>query len=147
MGIFGDRNKDKRQDKKRDEKPASGSSVTEKQDGRASSAGGHSGGAIARASAAGSRSKAETDPAETAKGSTGSLFGRSGRNTTDGQGPKATAKAMEKGGAVATIGKSIIFKGELTGDEDLEIDGVVEGDVQLPSHELTIGAHGKVTDA
>ncbi len=50
-----------------------------------------------------------------------------------------------KGDAVATIGKSIIIKGELTGDEDIVIDGTIEGDVKLPSHQLTIGAHGKVT--
>jgi len=49
-----------------------------------------------------------------------------------------------KGGAVATIGKSIQFKGELTGDEDLEIDGNVEGDVKLPNHILKIGPHGQV---
>jgi cytoskeletal protein CcmA (bactofilin family) len=46
---------------------------------------------------------------------------------------------------VANIGKSIVFNGDLTGDEDLIIDGNVEGRVQLPSHQLTIGAHGKVT--
>jgi cytoskeletal protein CcmA (bactofilin family) len=46
---------------------------------------------------------------------------------------------------VANIGKSIVFKGDLTGDEDLIIDGNIEGRIQLPSHQLTIGAHGKVT--
>ena len=46
---------------------------------------------------------------------------------------------------MAIIGKSIIFKGDLTGDEDLEIDGRVEGQVKLPNHELTIGANGRVT--
>ena len=45
---------------------------------------------------------------------------------------------------MANIGKSIIVKGELTGDEDLEIEGTVEGDVRLPNHVLTIGAHGHV---
>ncbi len=43
---------------------------------------------------------------------------------------------------MAMIGQSIIFKGELTGDEDLEIDGQVEGDVNLKNHQLTIGANG-----
>jgi len=52
--------------------------------------------------------------------------------------------STQKGESVAHIGKSIVFKGELTGDEDLEIDGQVEGNIQLPSHTLTIGAHGKV---
>ena len=49
-----------------------------------------------------------------------------------------------RGDAVANIGKSIIVKGELSGDEDLEIEGRVEGDIKLPNHVLTIGAHGHV---
>ena len=43
---------------------------------------------------------------------------------------------------MATIGQSIIFKGEMTGDEDLEIDGQVEGNVDLKNHQLTIGPNG-----
>ncbi len=46
---------------------------------------------------------------------------------------------------MANLGKSIVFKGDLTGDEDLEIEGRVEGQVKLPNHQLTIGAHGRVT--
>jgi cytoskeletal protein CcmA (bactofilin family) len=45
---------------------------------------------------------------------------------------------------MATIGQSIVFKGELTGDEDLEIDGRVEGTVQLKNHQLTIGPNGNL---
>ena len=45
---------------------------------------------------------------------------------------------------MATIGQSIVFKGELTGDEDLEIDGQVDGDVNLTNHALTIGANGRL---
>jgi len=46
---------------------------------------------------------------------------------------------------MATIGQSIVFKGELTGDEDLEIEGQVEGNVRLANNQLTIGASGRVT--
>jgi cytoskeletal protein CcmA (bactofilin family) len=46
---------------------------------------------------------------------------------------------------MATIGQSIVFKGELTGDEDLEIDGQVEGNVRLANNTLTIGSSGRVT--
>ena len=46
--------------------------------------------------------------------------------------------------SMATIGQSIVFKGELTGDEDLEIDGQVEGNVNLKNHQLTIGANGNL---
>lgn len=48
------------------------------------------------------------------------------------------------GNFMATIGQSIVFKGELTGDEDLEIDGQVEGDVNLKNQQLTIGANGNL---
>jgi cytoskeletal protein CcmA (bactofilin family) len=43
---------------------------------------------------------------------------------------------------MASIGQSIIFKGELSGDEDLEIDGQVEGTVHLNNNELTVGPNG-----
>jgi len=46
---------------------------------------------------------------------------------------------------MATIGQSIVFKGELTGDEDLEIEGQVEGNVRLANNQLTIGSNGRVT--
>jgi cytoskeletal protein CcmA (bactofilin family) len=46
---------------------------------------------------------------------------------------------------VANIGKSIVFKGELSGDEDLIIDGQVEGRITLPNNEVTIGAAGRIT--
>ncbi len=46
---------------------------------------------------------------------------------------------------MATIGQSIVFKGELTGDEDLEIEGQVEGNVRLANNTLTIGASGRLT--
>ena len=47
------------------------------------------------------------------------------------------------GVSVAIIGKSIVLKGDLSGDEDLTIDGRVEGAIQLSNHELTIGENGK----
>lgn len=46
---------------------------------------------------------------------------------------------------MATIGQSIVFKGELTGDEDLEIEGQVEGNVRLANNTLTIGSSGRLT--
>jgi cytoskeletal protein CcmA (bactofilin family) len=45
---------------------------------------------------------------------------------------------------VANIGKSITIKGDLTGDEDLVIEGKVEGRVDLPSSQLTVGANGVI---
>ena len=45
---------------------------------------------------------------------------------------------------VAHIGKSVIIKGELSGSEDLFLDGEVEGNIDLQDHNLTIGPHGRV---
>lgn len=52
--------------------------------------------------------------------------------------------ASQQGSNVANIGKSIVFKGDLSGDEDLQIDGQVDGGVQLANHQLTIGETGRV---
>jgi len=45
---------------------------------------------------------------------------------------------------MANIGKSITIKGDLTGNEDLEIDGNIEGRIELPNNQLTIGAEGRI---
>ena len=45
---------------------------------------------------------------------------------------------------VASIGKSVLIKGELSGSEDLFVDGEVEGSIDLQEHNLTIGPHGRV---
>ena len=45
---------------------------------------------------------------------------------------------------MANIGKSIAIKGDLTGNEDMLIEGTVEGKVDLPNNQLTIGANGKI---
>ena len=42
------------------------------------------------------------------------------------------------------IGKSVIIRGELSGNEDLYIDGDVEGTVTLPESRLTIGPNARV---
>lgn len=44
----------------------------------------------------------------------------------------------------ATIGKSLVIKGEVTGSESLYIDGKVEGSIQLPGNRVTIGRNGQV---
>ena len=45
---------------------------------------------------------------------------------------------------VAHIGKSVVIKGELSGSEDLYLDGEVEGSIELHDHNLTIGPNGRV---
>jgi cytoskeletal protein CcmA (bactofilin family) len=44
----------------------------------------------------------------------------------------------------AHIGKSVIIKGELSGSEDLYVDGQVEGNIELSGNRLIIGPHGQV---
>ncbi len=44
----------------------------------------------------------------------------------------------------AVIGPSIRIKGDLSGEEDLVIQGKVEGTIQLKQKRLTVGAEGKV---
>ena len=46
--------------------------------------------------------------------------------------------------STAMIGPSIEIKGTVTGDEDLVIQGKVEGTVELGSHQVTVGQSGKV---
>jgi cytoskeletal protein CcmA (bactofilin family) len=45
---------------------------------------------------------------------------------------------------IAHIGKSVLVKGELSGSEDLYLDGEVEGSIDLREHSLVIGPHGRV---
>jgi cytoskeletal protein CcmA (bactofilin family) len=45
---------------------------------------------------------------------------------------------------VANIGKAITIRGDLTGNEDMVIEGQVEGKVDLPNNQLTVGANGNV---
>lgn len=45
----------------------------------------------------------------------------------------------------AVIGQSIRIKGDVTGDEDLLVEGIVEGTVSLPTSRLTIGESGNVS--
>ena len=48
-------------------------------------------------------------------------------------------------GSTARLGASLHIKGEISGNEDLHIDGSVEGLVQLEDRKLTVGASAKLT--
>jgi cytoskeletal protein CcmA (bactofilin family) len=87
-----------------------------------------------------------------------SLFGgrkdEVGGATSGGPSAPATAPAAQPaaGGTrglfgrgeeeMANIGKSITIKGDLTGSEDIVVEGTVEGKVDFPNNQLTIGANG-----
>lgn len=45
----------------------------------------------------------------------------------------------------ATIGRSLVIKGEIKGEESIYIDGTVEGTIHFGDHRVTVGRNGKVT--
>ena len=45
---------------------------------------------------------------------------------------------------MVNIGKSVVIKGELSGSEDLTIEGQVEGRIELKQNVLTIGPNGRI---
>jgi cytoskeletal protein CcmA (bactofilin family) len=50
----------------------------------------------------------------------------------------------QTGRDAVNIGKSVVIKGELSGSEDLTIEGQVEGKIELKENILTIGPNGKI---
>jgi cytoskeletal protein CcmA (bactofilin family) len=60
--------------------------------------------------------------------------------------PRATEPVRDgaRSSEIATIGKSVVVKGELSGSEDLVVDGEVEGSIALRGQSLTIGPNGRV---
>jgi cytoskeletal protein CcmA (bactofilin family) len=56
--------------------------------------------------------------------------------------PSRTVSPQREG--IVNIGQSICIRGELTGNEDLTIEGRVEGKIDLKEHNLTIGPNGRI---
>ena len=44
----------------------------------------------------------------------------------------------------ATIGRSLVIKGEISGSESLYVDGRIEGKITLPDNRVTVGRNGVV---
>jgi cytoskeletal protein CcmA (bactofilin family) len=55
-----------------------------------------------------------------------------------------TPEERAKASPTAVIGSKIVFKGELSGEEDLLVQGRVEGTIDLKGHQLTIGSQGVI---
>jgi cytoskeletal protein CcmA (bactofilin family) len=55
--------------------------------------------------------------------------------------PVKTASAP---GEQATIGRSLVIKGEVSGSESLYVDGRIEGTINLADNRVTIGRNGSV---
>ena len=73
----------------------------------------------------------------------------SGPPTAPAQTPAAAAPgrpetSQKQERDIVNIGKSVVIKGELSGSEDLTIEGLVEGTIELREHVLTIGPYGKI---
>ena len=58
--------------------------------------------------------------------------------------PQPRPPARETRSSLATIGPSISIQGDLTGDEDLMIQGRIDGEVRLEKNKVTIGKNGRV---
>ena len=56
--------------------------------------------------------------------------------------PAESARTQRE--VMANIGKSITIKGDLTGEEDIQVEGTVEGRVDLPNNQFTVGPEGRV---
>lgn len=58
--------------------------------------------------------------------------------------PSSAPVPSNPGSSSAVIGKTVVIKGEVTGDENLIIEGKVEGSINLHAHELAVGKSGEV---
>ncbi len=58
--------------------------------------------------------------------------------------PTSGERARSSERQAAVIGPSISIRGDLTGEEDLVIEGRVEGEVQLKQHRVEVGQGGRV---
>lgn len=59
--------------------------------------------------------------------------------------PQPAQPVMTSSADQASIGKSLVIKGEVTGSESLFIDGKVEGSITLPGNRVTVGRNGNVS--
>jgi cytoskeletal protein CcmA (bactofilin family) len=79
--------------------------------------------------------KPDSDQGSTTKTSTG----------TQPSAPPVRDRETRTESRLVNIGQSIKIRGELTGNEDLTIDGNFEGKILLKDHHLTIGNNGHIT--
>ncbi len=66
------------------------------------------------------------------------------KNTATAPLQSAAPKSAPGTGQTTTIGPSIKLNGELSGEEDLLIQGQVEGTIHLEAHNLTVGEQGRI---
>jgi cytoskeletal protein CcmA (bactofilin family) len=71
----------------------------------------------------------------------GSVEASSPRPVPSPASPERSARSARE---AAIIGPSITIRGDVTGDEDLMIQGRIEGTVKLKQHNVAVGPEGKV---
>jgi len=84
------------------------------------------------------KQKNENDPAPAP--APGRTVAESPRQSAPAQ-PQRETRSSDR---PVNIGKSVQIKGDLTGNEDLTIEGKLDGKVMLQGHQLTIGANGQI---
>ncbi len=55
-------------------------------------------------------------------------------------GPSTARPGITAARNLASLGSSLVIKGQITGTEDLQIDGKVDGPISLRGHQLTVGS-------
>ena len=66
------------------------------------------------------------------------------KNSSINPGSYTPSKTVTSPVEQATIGRSLVIKGEVSGSESLYIDGRIEGSVNLTDNRITIGRNGSV---
>lgn len=69
---------------------------------------------------------------------------RSTPNPPSSSSPPSRASTRSSGGERAIIGPSISIHGDVTGEEDLVVQGRIEGKIDLKQNNVTIGKDGRV---
>ncbi len=85
---------------------------------------------------------APTSTARAERSERGDRSDRSDRNE-----PESPPQRAAESAARAVIGASLELQGELAGNEDLLIEGRVQGRIQLAQHAVAVGAKGRVSAA
>lgn len=58
--------------------------------------------------------------------------------------PPAAPRPAHPSGERAVLSPSIVVRGEVSGDEDLVVEGRIEGKIQLRQNSVTVGSKGRV---
>jgi cytoskeletal protein CcmA (bactofilin family) len=66
-------------------------------------------------------------------------------NRNDDASPNPAPPATARGAKMSTLGPSISIEGDLTGAEDLRIEGAVKGTIRLDKQSVVVSGSGRIT--